>query len=192
ALVPPVDCHAEERVNERYAIRPAVGRGLCDRDDIGDVRGQLGDERERARVLTAADNASCHRRIGGEVDPSTHVRAGEIQLDAGQAAILDDLRGQLDELVLGLSGDVADYCRRQVAQIWEVVFEEVVDSVVVEADGVEQAGRRFDGPRGRVADAGPGGDRLGDNAPQPREIDEPGHLAGVAKSPRRYENWIAQ
>src|SRR4029079_1344292 len=59
--------------------------------------------------------------------------------------------------------------------------DEMVEAVVVEADGIEQAAGGLDGPRRRVADPRLGGDGLGDDAAEFGEVDEAGHLAGVAE-----------
>jgi hypothetical protein len=70
--------------------------------------------------------------------------------------------------------------------------DEVVDAVVVEADGVKHAGRRFDGARRRVADARLARHGLGDDAAQAGEIDGAGHLAGVAEGARGNEDRVLQ
>jgi hypothetical protein len=66
----------------------------------------------------------------------------------------------------------------------------MLDAVVVQADGVEQAGGRFDGAGRRVADAGLAGDGLGDDAAELGEVHHPGHLAGVAEGARRDQHRV--
>ena len=70
--------------------------------------------------------------------------------------------------------------------------DEGLDAVVVEADRVEHAGRRFDRPPGRVAGPRLLRDRLGKNAAEPAEIDQACHLAGVAEGARGDEDRIGQ
>ena len=101
----------------------------------------------------AADDPPRHRRVGGEVDAAGDVGARQVQLDARPARPSRQLRGHRDELVLGLAGDVDDDGGRQRTQVRQVMVEEVVDAVVVQADGVEHAARRLDGARRRVAGA---------------------------------------
>ncbi len=73
-----------------------------------------------------------------------------------------------------------------------MMMDEMFDAVVVEADGVEHSRRRLDGARRRVADARLARDGFGDDAAQPREIDEAGHLPCVAERARGHEDGIAQ
>ena len=55
--------------------------------------------------------------------------------------------------MFGFAGDIGDDRGRQRAQIRQVVRDEMVDAVVIQADGVEHPGRRLDGARRRIADA---------------------------------------
>ena len=91
---------------------------------------------------TSRHAATMRRVTSGSVAKSTppetlgHDRFSSSAARPGSSA---DLRGHLDELVLGLAGDVGDDRGRQRAQVRQVMRDEVIDAVVVEADGVEHA-----------------------------------------------------
>src|SRR4051794_15310760 len=72
------------------------------------------------------------------------------------------------------------------------MFEEVVDAVVVESDGVEKARWGLDRSRRRVAGPGFRGDRLRNDRTQLREIDQTRHLPSITKRAGCDENWVAQ
>src|SRR5262245_55794359 len=61
------------------------------------------------------------------------------------------------------------------------MFKEVIDSVVIEPDGVQQAGRRLNGPRRGVAGTRTAGHCFWNDAAELRDRHEPGHLPDVAE-----------
>ena len=56
----PVDGHADEGVDQRNGVGPGVGGGLGDGHDVGHVRRQLGDQRQRADRTHAATTRARH------------------------------------------------------------------------------------------------------------------------------------
>ena len=86
--------------------------------------------------------------------------------NARQALLPAEQFSQLYELVFCLARDVAEDRRGKRPQVGQVMGDEVLDAVVVEANGVEHAGRRLDSPRGWVAGARVSSYRLGDYAAQ--------------------------
>ena len=62
------------------------------------------------------------------------------------------------------------------------MMNEVVDAVVVQSDGVEHSRRGLDRARRLIAGPRMLCHRLGNDATQLGEIDDPSHLAGVTKS----------
>ena len=100
------------------------------------------------------DQPADGRGVDSQVEPVADVRAGDVQLDRRQARLDAEHLGHRHELVLVLAGDVGDHRRAHRAQVRQVVLDEVLDAVVVQADRVEQARRGLDRPRGRVARAG--------------------------------------
>src|SRR5262249_42590199 len=138
------------------------------------------------------DDAARDGRIDGEVGAAGDVRTRQVQLQRRQARLAGQHGGHVDELVLVLAGDVGDDGGRQRAQVGQVGGGEGVDAVVVEADGVEHAGRRLDGARRRVADARLARHRLGHDAAEAGEVDRAGHLARVAERARRHQDRVAQ
>ena len=111
---------------------------------------------------------------------------------AARPGVVADHLGHRDELVLVLAGDVGDDRRADRPEVGQVVAAEVVDAVVVEADGVEHARR----PSRRSAASGSrrGGGRHGlrDHAAEPFQADEPGHLADIAERPRGHQHRVPQ
>ena len=78
------------------------------------------------------------------------------------------------------------------AEIRQVMRDEGLDAVVIEADRVEHAGGGFDRSPRRVAGARLLRDRLRQDAAQAADIDEAFHLAGVAERARGDEDRIRQ
>src|SRR5580692_4196236 len=70
--------------------------------------------------------------------------------------------------------------------------EEHVQAVVVEANRIEQPGRRFDGAWRRIAHSRQRSDRLGNNAAQLRERNEGLHLTRISDGPRGDQDRIGQ
>jgi hypothetical protein len=144
------------------------------------------------KVLTRADDAAGHGRIGGEVDAARDIGAGQVQLQTGQAVAGADLGGHVNRLLLGLAGDVGDDRGRQTAQVGQVVAEEVVDAVVVQTDGIEHAGGCFHRARRSVALAQVARDGLGNDAAEPGEVDRAGHFTRVTKRAGRHQDGIGE
>ena len=71
--------------------------------------------------------------------------------------VLADFRNSnfAHELIDGAAGNVGDDRSFQSQQKTEVLFDKHFQTVVVQTDGIQQPGTRFDGPRRRVADASP-------------------------------------
>jgi hypothetical protein len=177
---------------QRHGIRPRLGRRPRDRHHVGDVGRQLRQDRQRADLAHPPHHAPRQFRVGGEINAARDVGARQVQLQSRQSVRPPDHRGHLDELVLVLTRDVGNHRGRQRTQVGQVVGQEVLDAVVVQADGVEHARRRFDGPRRRVAGPRPARDRLGDDAAEPGEIDDAGHLPGVTERPRRDQDGVRE
>src|SRR5581483_11141083 len=121
----PVDGQADEGVDERDGVGPTVGRRPRDRHDVGDVRRQLRHQWQGADLPAALDDTASDVGVGGEVDAAGHVGTGQVQFQAGKALRLADHGGHLDEVVLGLAGDVGDDGRRDRPQVGQVVGQEV-------------------------------------------------------------------
>ena len=79
------------------------------------------------------------------------------------------------------AGDADDDRRAQPGQVRQLMLDEGLDAVVVQADRIEHAAGGFDRPPGRIAAAWLGRDRLGHDRSEPAKFDQARHLAGVAK-----------
>lgn len=77
-------------------------------------------------------------------------------------------------------------------QVRQVLLEEGLEAVVVQADRVEHARGGLDRTGRRISDAGQGGDGLGDHTPEAGEVDIRLHLARIAERPRCHEDRIAE
>ncbi len=206
----PVDRHADKRIHQRHRIRPAVGRRLRDRHNARHVRRQFGDQRQRANLAHFLNNPPRHQGIGREIQAARNVGARQVQFQARQSRHgfpsplggeglgvrgnrrSADLLRHLDELIHRLAGDVGNDRGRQRAQVRQMMFDEVIDPVIVQPDGVQHARGRLHRSRRRIANARQARNRLGNDAAQPGEIDRAGHLTCVAKCARRHEDGILQ
>ena len=78
------------------------------------------------------------------------------------------------------------------AEVRQVMRDERLDAVVVEADRVEHAGGRLDRPPRRVAGPRLLRDRLRQDAAEAADVDQAFHLAGIAKRARGDQDRIRQ
>ena len=101
-------------------------------------------------------------------------------------------RGHSHELVVRAAGDADDDRHAERRQVRQMVRDERLDAVVVQADRVEHAGGGFDRSPRRVAGARLLRDRLGQDAAEPAEVDQAFHLAGVAERAGGDEDRIRQ
>ena len=97
-----------------------------------------------------------------------------------------------DEFVVRPAGDADDDRHAQAGQVRQMMRDERLDAVVVEADRVEHAGGGLDRSPRRVAGPRLLRDRLRQNAAEAAEVDQAFHLAGVAERARRDEDRIRQ
>ncbi len=100
--------------------------------------------------------------------------------------------GHLHELFVRAPGNAHDDRHAERGQIGQVMGDERLDAVVVEADRVEHAGGGFDGSPRRVAGARLLRDRLGQDAAEAAKIDQAFHLAGIAERARRDQDRVRQ
>src|SRR5690606_27804939 len=71
-------------------------------------------------------------------------------------------------------------------------FQEMIDSIVVQPDGVEHSRRRFDDARWTITSARRGSHRFGNNCSQTRKVDKPLTLFGVSEGTGRDKNGVAK
>ena len=94
-----------------------------------------------------------------------------------------EARGALRELLGAVSPEVRDDARPGAAERRQAVAEERLDADVLEADGVQHAGRRLCHAGLHVPLAGVLGDALADDRPKALDVDERGVLGAVALAP---------
>lgn len=187
---PPVDRHSDDGVDQADGVGASRGGALGDRDDAGDVRRQFGDHGERASPAHPRDESFDHLRIDSQVEPVANVGARKIEFDRGQAGFGADDLGHLDELILVFAGDVDDHRGSDGAEVRQVLADEVIESVVIEADRVEQSRGGFDGSGSLVAGPRFHGDGFGDDAAEAIDPREARHFANVAERSRSREDGI--
>ena len=181
-----VDDHAQQRVDDRQAVGAGVDAGPRDRGDVGDVRRQLGEDRDAGAVLrrTACDHAAAARGSQAKTWPrSSTLGQRDVDLDHRQARGAAQLRAP--------AGRSRRRCRRRstrpparpaVGQPRQVLVEERVDAGALQADGVEHPARRLGHPRRRPAGARRQHDRLGDDPAEAGDVEELVEL--LARRPR--------
>ena len=104
-----VDRHAEQGVDQREGVGPGVGDGAGDRDDVGDVRRQLDDDRQGGHGAHGGGDLGREVGVGPEEHPArVDVGAGDVQFEPGDARALVEHRGHLGELADRVAGDVDD------------------------------------------------------------------------------------
>ncbi len=174
------------------ASAPPASAARAISGDAGHVGRQLGDDRCGRGAAAVGDEPLAHGRIGAEIDAAGDVRAGDVQLQGGDAGEAVEPGRHGHEFVVRAAGNADDDRHAERCQVRQVVRDEGLDPVVIQADRVEHASGRLDGaPRGV---AGPRllGDRLRQNTAEAVEIDETGHFAGVAERARSDEDRIRQ
>ena len=139
-----------------------------------------------------ADDLGSLLGVGAEVDAPGDVRARDVQLERRDVREVVEPGRHFDEFRRRLAGDVDDDRRSELQQLRKMFGDKGFQTVVVEADGIQEARRGFDGARRRVADAGPRGDRLGDDAAQAAEVGVSLHLASVAECAGGHQDGIGQ
>ena len=172
---PPVDRHAQAGVDQRNRVGAAGLGRLGDVGDAGHVGRQLGDDRRAQSPRGSRPRARSH--IAGSVPKSTppltrwgrRCSARPPRRPAGRRAarVIATNSSCVRPAMLTMIGAPS------AGQIRQVVRDEGLDAVVVEADRVEHAGGGFDRSPRRVAGARLGGDRLGQDAAEPAR-DRPG------------------
>ena len=168
------------------ASAPPAAAALAIVGDARHVRRQLGDDRRRGRRAAIGHEPLAHRRIGAEIDAARHVRARDVQLDRRDAGQAVEPARHPHELVVRAAGDADDDRHAEAAKVRQVMRDEGLDAVVIEADRVEHAGRRFDRSPRRVAGARLLRDRLRQDAAQAAKIDQALPSRGRSRTcPRR-------
>ena len=190
-----VDRHREERVDERDRVRAGLFGGSRERRDVGDVRRQLRDHRQRRHLAHRADDIVRAGQAAAEGDPALlDVRAGDVELDRGHALVVRQDPRDLAVLVDRRAADVHEHDRAAVAQLRQLLAHEPVHADALQADRVQHAGRRLDDPRRRVAFALGEEQALDRDAAERRQIDDVGCTRRRSRSSRsrRSADWQRQ
>lgn len=120
------------------------------------------------------------------------VRAGDVEFDRRDATDAVESAGQVDELAGVRPGDAHDHGSPRCDQPGQEFDQERIDAVVVEADRVEQSGRRLDCPPGLVALTRQRRDRLRHDAAETADGDVVDHLPAIAERARGHHDRIRE
>ncbi len=192
AALSPVDGHSQQRVDQADRVRSAVGRRLGDGHDTRHVGGQLRHDRQLARGPHRRHQVAAQLRIGAEIHATRHVRAGDVQLQRVHATRLLQLQCHRHILVRLAPSNAHNHARADLTQIRQVMGDEGVNAVVVQADRVEQPGRCLDRAPGRIARPWLRRHRLGNHPTQPGQVDQMLHLPRVAERAAGHQDRIRQ
>ena len=97
-----------------------------------------------------------------------------------------------DEFVAIAAGDADDDRRSDAGKIGQMMLDEGFEAVVVQADRVQHAGGGFDRSPRRIARSRQASDGFGNDRAEPLQIDQAGHLAGIAERARGHHDRIGQ
>ncbi len=178
-----VDRHGEERVHERHGVGAGLFRRARERRDVGHVRRQLGDDRQRRDLAHGADDGVRAGEAAAERDAAfLDVGARDVELERRHAlGVAEDAR-QLDVLVDRRAADVDEDDGAAVAQLGQLLAHEAVHADPLQSDRVQHAGRRLDDARRRMALALGEEQSLDRDAAERREIDDVAVLDAVAEA----------
>ena len=188
----PVDRHAEAGVDQRNGVGPAGLGTSGNGGDAGDVRRQLGDDRCLGGARGSRPRAVRTGRFGAEIDAARDVRAGDIQFDRRDArapasrAVMRTNSSCVRPAMLTMIGtpSAVRYGRWCAMNASMPSLSRPIE-LSMPAGGLDRSPRRVAGARLLR-------DRLGQDAAEAAEIDQAGHLAGVAERARRHEDRIRQ
>ena len=189
---PPVDRHAQHRIDQADGVGAAV---RCARRDVGDPRdvgSQLRQNRQAAGGPHSRDQPPARIGIGAEVDSARDIRARDVQFQRRNARLPVQLGRHLHELVVGAARNADDDGSSNRAQIRQVVGDERIDAVVVQSDGIQHSTGRFHGPPRRIAGTRLLGHRFGKNSAQSAQVDQVLHLPRIPERARRNEDRVRQ
>ena len=166
------------RANEATSVTFGVSFGMT---------GSAGDLAHRADDGVRAGEAAAERDAA-----FLDVRAGDVELERGNAfGIAQDSR-QLDVLVDRRAADVDEDDGAAIAQLGQLLAHEPVHADALQADRVEHAGRSLDDARRRMSLAFGEEQSLDRDAAERREIDDVAVFDAVAEAPAGGDERVRQ
>src|SRR5690606_4344142 len=121
--------------------------------DVGLVGRELGDQRLAGHGADRFHHPGRHVRVVAELHAAfLDVRAGDVDLHGADGRVVEAPRHR-DVFLDGGAGDVGDEARLAEVQCRQDVFDDVIHARVLQANGVEHAGRRLVDTVRRVAEA---------------------------------------
>ncbi len=146
-----VDGHGEERVDQRHGVGAGVFCGAGERRDVGDIRRQLGDDRQTRHPAHRADDLVGARQAAAERDaPFFDVGARDIQLEGVNPLGVGEDSRELDIFVERGPADVDDHDGAQAPELRQLLGDEAPHADALQPDRIQHARRGFHDPRRRV------------------------------------------
>ena len=148
-----VDAHAEQGIDEREAVCAGLFCRLRDRYDVRNIRAQL-DVYRLLRDLLHLTGDRGHVFCAGTEGHATamYVRAGDIDLEDTDLRHLAHGLGELYVLRDAEAGDVRhEWLMEVLPKLRKLLLDDLMHARVLEADGVDHAGRTLRDTRKLVA-----------------------------------------
>ena len=147
-----VDRHREERVDQRNRVGAGFFGRPRERRDVGHVRRELGNHRQRVTLRTPLTTSWVPCRLQPNWMPPSLMFGQEMFSSiAATPSWSDRTRATSQVLVQRRSADVDDGRRAEPAQFRQFFGDEPMHADALQADRVQHAGRRFHDARRRVA-----------------------------------------
>ena len=156
SLRPPrfdIDGHREKRVHQRDRIGAGLFGGARERRDVGDVRRELRDHRQRASTLrTALTTSNVPGRLQPNVMPPSLMFGHEMfSSRAATPSASDRIRASSTYSSSVVPQTLTMHGGAARAQLGQFLVDEPMDADPLQADRVQHAGRRLDDARRRMA-----------------------------------------
>ncbi len=175
------------------ASAPGVLDRLRDRSDIGDVRRQLHEQRQRRGPADGGRHLARGRRVDRELEAAlADVGTGDVELDAGNPGHAVESSRDLDVVRDRLAGHVHDDRHLPRVPGVGVLLDHGVDARVLEPDRVQHSTRRFGHAGRRIADARLQRRALAADRPEALDVDDVAVLDAVPEGARGDKHRIGK
>ena len=144
---PGIDRHSDDRVDERYPVRPASSAARAKsaiRPTFGESFTISGLSVDSFRIEIRA--LSWLTSVPNSIPPALTFGQGDVHLQGVHTLDAGQSRGDGPVLVDRLAEDVDDHARVEPAKVREFIFQESFEADVLETDRVQYPRRRLDNP----------------------------------------------
>ena len=194
-----VDAHAEQGVDQAEAVGPGLLAGAGYRHDVGDVGGEFHVEGFGGHGFHRLHHRGDAFRVGAEAHAAAmHIGAAHVELDDLHLLLGVDAAAGLGVFLHRETADVGhDRAPVDGSHLRQFLGDHAVDSGILEADGVEDAGGAFRHARQFVAEAGMKRGPLEGDGAEDVDVIPVGHLVAIAEAAaggdhRVFESEVAE